>query len=277
MVKKLVAFMRDKKNEDIFYEGFYHTILFAIVYVLYSTYKTSTIGNSNYIFLFFFVLTSYGLIKYFLSCKQKFAPITKKQYPLSIKILAGYLINTGIWLAVTSMMMFFYGKIEILNQQLLDKQITDHPKMLVPQLFDTVISAPLMEEILYRGLLLNAILFIGLKLGVSKKYLFVVFLVLSALIFGSIHASSNILTFIGFSLIGLNLGALYLISGNLIVPITVHFLNNLSASLNVSNDLKRISIFICLLLIICLIEYVCKEDRNIIKKWAFSLIKKDKP
>ncbi|WP_414531056.1 CPBP family intramembrane glutamic endopeptidase [Enterococcus durans] len=80
--------------------------------------------------------------------------------------------------------------------------------------------------------------------------------VLSALIFGSIHASSNILTFIGFSLVGLNLGALYLISGNLIVPITVHFLNNLSASLNVSNDVKRISIFICLLLIICLIEYV---------------------
>lgn len=172
--------------------------------------------------------------------------------------------------------MFFYGKIEILNQQLLDKKITDHPKMLVPQLFDTFISAPLMEEILYRGLLLNAILFIGLKLGVSKKYLFVVFLVLSALIFGSIHASSNILTFIGFSLVGLNLGALYLISGNLIVPITVHFLNNLSASLNVSNDVKRISIFICLLLIICLIEYVCKEDRNIIKKWAFSSSKKGK-
>ncbi|MDM7545392.1 hypothetical protein QUD93_13100 [Lactococcus lactis] len=107
MVKKLVAFMRDKKNEDIFYEGFYHTILFAIVYVLYSTYKTSTIGNSNYIFLFFFVLTSYGLIRYFLSCKQKFAPITKKQYPLSIKILAGYLINTGIWLAVPNNLVFF--------------------------------------------------------------------------------------------------------------------------------------------------------------------------
>lgn len=132
----------------------------------------------------------------------------------------------------------------------LQQNLTDHPKMLVPQLFDTVISAPLMEEILYRGLLLNAILFIGLKLGVSKKYLFVVFLVLSSLIFGSIHASSNILTFIGFSLLGLNLGALYLISGNLIVPITVHFLNNLSASLNVSSDVKRISIFICLLLII---------------------------
>lgn len=98
-------------------------------------------------------------------------------------------------------------------------------------------------------MLLNAILFIGLKLGVSKKNLFVVFLILSALIFGSIHASSNILTFIGFSLVGLNLGALYLISGNLIVPITVHFLNNLSASLNVSSDVKRISIFICLLFI----------------------------
>ncbi|WP_311055341.1 hypothetical protein [Enterococcus faecalis] len=77
MVKKLVAFMRDENNEDFFCEGFYHTILFVIVYVLYLTYKESAIGNSNYIFLFFFVLTSYALIKYFLSCKQKFAPITK--------------------------------------------------------------------------------------------------------------------------------------------------------------------------------------------------------
>ena len=100
MIKKMVAFMRDENNEDFFCEGFYHTILFVIVYVLYLTYKESVIGNSNYIFLFFFVLTSYGLIRYFLSCKQKFAPITKKQYPLSIKILAGYLINTGIFLAL---------------------------------------------------------------------------------------------------------------------------------------------------------------------------------
>lgn len=45
-----VAFMRDENNEDFFYEGFYHTILFVIVYVLYLTYKESAIGNSNYIF-----------------------------------------------------------------------------------------------------------------------------------------------------------------------------------------------------------------------------------
>lgn len=262
----MVAFMRDENNEVFFNEISYHTTLFVIVFILYLTYKESTIGKSSYIFLLFFILTSYVLIKYFISCKQKFAPITKRKYPLSIKVLAGYLINTGIWLAVTSMMLFFYGKVEILNQQLLDKQITDHPEMLIPQLFDTVISAPLMEEILFRGLLLNAILFIGLKLGVSRKYLFVVFLVLSTLIFGSIHASSNILTFIGFSLVGLNLGLLYLISGNLIVPITAHFLNNMSASLNVNNTVKRTSIFICLLLIICLIEYFCKDDRNILKK-----------
>ncbi|MCG4709167.1 hypothetical protein L0P17_24380, partial [Flavonifractor plautii] len=53
--------------------------------------------------------------------------------------------------------------------------------------------------------------------------------------------------------------------------------NILRYRLNVSSDVKRISIFICLLLIICLIKYVCKEDRNIIKKWAFSSSKKDKP
>nr|WP_172684686.1 hypothetical protein [Lactococcus lactis] len=42
MVKKLVAFIRDENNEDFFCEGFYHTILFVIVYVLYPAQQLST-------------------------------------------------------------------------------------------------------------------------------------------------------------------------------------------------------------------------------------------
>ncbi|HFD1766437.1 TPA: lysostaphin resistance A-like protein, partial [Enterococcus hirae] len=130
-------------------------------------------------------------------------------------------------LVILKLMDFFYGKIEVLNQQLIEKQLTDYPDMANLLFFDSVFSAPLMEEVIFRGLLLNAILFIGLNLGISKRFLFIVFIIITSLLFGCAHQSNNMLTFIYFALGGLNLGVIYLMSGNLLAPIIVHFFNNL--------------------------------------------------
>lgn len=245
----------------------YHSVLLVSLVILLSIYKTTVIGKSPYVFLFFFLLVNYCFIKYFIRCRQRFVFLIKRKYPLSVTVLVGSLISTALWLAVDRLMLIFNGRAVILNQLLLDKQITSHPKMLVPQAFDVTFTSPVIEEIMYRGLLLNAILYIGMKLGLSKKLLFVIFLFLTTVLFGISHASNNFLTFVGFGLMGLTFGALYLVSGNLIVPILVHFINNLSVQVNARDTLKIISIVVALLLIIGPLEYFSKDDRNFVKKF----------
>ncbi|HFD1688054.1 TPA: lysostaphin resistance A-like protein, partial [Enterococcus hirae] len=196
-----------KIDADEFVGNFsYNTIIFGLVLQLYLIYKESIVKTNKYIFLFLFLLVSYCLIKYFLSCKQKFVPLLKGKFSLSSIIIIGYLVDLVSGLVILKLMDFFYGKIEVLNQQLIEKQLTDYPDMANLLFFDSVFSAPLMEEVIFRGLLLNAILFIGLNLGISKRFLFIVFIIITSLLFGCAHQSNNMLTFIYFALGGLNLG-----------------------------------------------------------------------
>lgn len=267
MIKKAKTILNKSENEKSNKQLFYHMVLSAIILIMMGFYSNSTEGKNLYYFLFFFLLTIYCLIKYLLSCKQKPINLGKGRVSLPIYILLGYLINTSIWLLITNLMNIFYGEIEILNQQILDRQLIDNPTMEVALIFDRVLHAPILEEIILRGLLLNVILFIGIESNIPKKYSILTFMILSAGLFGGMHASNNSLTFIGFMLVGLNFAIFYLVSGNIIVPIGIHFINNFESTLGTSGYAERIMLYISLLIIIIVIEYFSTDSKNLIKKW----------
>ncbi len=78
-----------------------------------------------------------------------------------------------------------------------------------------VIAAPIVEELLFRGVMLHRFTF---KWGLKKAIL------TSSLIFGVLHAD-----FIGAFIFGLVMCILYIKTGTIIIPIIAHMLNNLLA------------------------------------------------
>jgi membrane protease YdiL (CAAX protease family) len=78
---------------------------------------------------------------------------------------------------------------------------------------DLVIAAPLLEEIVFRGLLLHRW---GLRWGTRRAVL------LSSVVFGALLPD-----FLGAFVFGLTMSVLYLRSGSLLLPVACHFLNNL--------------------------------------------------
>lgn len=79
----------------------------------------------------------------------------------------------------------------------------------------TVIVAPITEEFLFRGIILQRW---------ATKWNIQVALLLSSLFFGILHAN-----FVGLSMFGLVMGVLYIKTRTLVVPIICHALNNLLA------------------------------------------------
>ena len=79
-----------------------------------------------------------------------------------------------------------------------------------------VVMAPVLEELSFRGVLLNRW---GYKWGLGKA------LIATSLVFGILHANP-----VGITVIGLVAAILYLQTRSLIVPIALHALNNLAAT-----------------------------------------------
>ena len=83
------------------------------------------------------------------------------------------------------------------------------------QLIATIFIAPIIEEILFRGILLQRW---------SVKWGIIPGTIISSLIFGILH-----LNFIGLSIFGLTMALVYLKTKTLFIPILLHMLNNFMA------------------------------------------------
>lgn len=258
IIKKLIGFF------DEFFELIrYNFLIFGLtVCLVIATEQSETINP--YLFSFCFIITIHYLLRYLLSCKEIKNLKRNNSVPLYVFILGGFLAIIGLWTIIQMLMQVFYGNDDILNQIVLDKRYRDNKAMQIPMTIHTIIFAPIMEEIVYRGLLLNAIMFFGSKCNFQKKQLFLVFMTLSSVLFGIVHLSDNFLTFIGFALTGLILASLYLLSGRIVVPMTVHFINNLSTSFGMDDQMKRVIVVITLLLTIGLIEYLSPKVKEIL-------------
>ena len=83
----------------------------------------------------------------------------------------------------------------------------------------TVIGAPLMEELFFRAIIFKRI---------SRKFNIYLGMIISSLVFGLLHIE---LAIIGAFLFGIACCILYIKYKNILIPMTVHFFNNLLAFL----------------------------------------------
>jgi uncharacterized protein len=81
-----------------------------------------------------------------------------------------------------------------------------------------VIAAPILEEVLFRGIILD---------GFLKRYSPMKSIVISALLFGAFHL--NPWQFVGAFLLGTMMGWIYYRTGSLALTIVIHFFNNFAA------------------------------------------------
>lgn len=101
------------------------------------------------------------------------------------------------------------------NQVGLEKFLTNAPLFIIILL--TVISAPIMEEILFRGFLLKICF---------KDYL-LIGIIVSSLLFGMAHHPTNLGSFVTYTGMGLVMGFYYKKYRRLELTMLLHFLNNL--------------------------------------------------
>ena len=87
--------------------------------------------------------------------------------------------------------------------------------------FMTAIAAPVVEELVFRGFLMDYFF--------TDQPIFAI--LLSGLIFGSIHASTNFISWVMYVVMGIILAATYNKEKNLAANISLHFLNNLLPSI----------------------------------------------
>lgn len=87
--------------------------------------------------------------------------------------------------------------------------------------FMTAIAAPVVEELVFRGFLMDYFF--------NDQPIFAI--LLSGLIFGSIHASTNFISWLMYVVMGIILAATYNKEKNLASNISLHFLNNLLPSI----------------------------------------------
>ena len=86
--------------------------------------------------------------------------------------------------------------------------------------FMTAIAAPIVEELVFRGFLMDYFF--------TDQPVFAI--LLSGLVFGSIHSSTNLISWVMYVVMGIILAATYNKEKNLAASISVHFLNNLLPS-----------------------------------------------
>lgn len=87
------------------------------------------------------------------------------------------------------------------------------------------VGPPIMEEVIFRGVIINELF---RKVGnqpISFK-MEIIALIVSSVAFGSIHLSSDIISFLLYVTLGATMGIVYLLTKSLKCSITVHFLNN---------------------------------------------------
>ncbi|MBA1393099.1 CPBP family intramembrane metalloprotease, partial [Lactobacillus sp. XV13L] len=84
-----------------------------------------------------------------------------------------------------------------------------------------MVIAPILEELLFRGYLLNALFHNHFKAGV----------IINSLIFGLLHVSDDPIYFMSKFLLGIVLNTVYLRTKNVKANIIVHLINNLTALL----------------------------------------------
>lgn len=145
-----------------------------------------------------------------LTTKHEKSEGTRKFYVYGAVLIISYIFITyGVFdYILYSMQSFDVGFIE-----LIEEYIETTPALIL--MIESVVVAPIFEEILYRGILLN---------GLLKRYSYRRAIIYSAMIFGIAHM--NVPQGINAFLIAIIIGAVYYYTKSLYVCMFMHFANN---------------------------------------------------
>ncbi|WP_315168052.1 CPBP family intramembrane glutamic endopeptidase [Metaclostridioides mangenotii] len=187
-----------------------NTVLLLIVIILIASIISSYYNINNFLFeiivLFLFTLLSIYIAQIFNICEFSLSFLTKKNL---LVILFGVCLLVLLDF-IFSYLIITFGIEESLNEQFINKE------SLLTQLIAGCLVAPIIEEIIFRGVIIG-------RLFKNKPY---VGIVVSSVMFGLLHFSNIILAPM-FILSGLIFSVAYYRTKKLEVSISMHIMINL--------------------------------------------------
>ncbi|HHO6498352.1 TPA: lysostaphin resistance A-like protein [Staphylococcus aureus] len=144
------------------------------------------------------------------------------------------------------------------NQKIWESIWADSQDQLHYYVIDSVVVAPVIEEVLFRGILFFALYKLIKELEKLEKWKFsdktnqyitvILFIIVSGLLFSSVHLSQSFLTSLPYLFAGVTLAIIFVITKNLLITITIHALSNLT-SFNHINEIQTYKLLSLLLFI----------------------------
>lgn len=114
----------------------------------------------------------------------------------------------------------FFGQSQTANNQAILSLLTSDRWIFYLLMFSGIILSPIVEELLFRGYLINAFF------KPQQTWLPIIF---SGVVFSLAHLSTNIVSFLIYAVLGMILATIYRRTENLCTSIGLHMLNNLLA------------------------------------------------
>ncbi|GAA6237345.1 CPBP family intramembrane glutamic endopeptidase [Apilactobacillus micheneri] len=147
-------------------------------------------------------------------------PVTKTDWKM---IIIAYVVSHLIEGGLTFLSNIFYHQSTSGNQQNLQDMFSTNNLTVILMLFGIIIFSPILEELVFRGYLMDALF--------APKFKWLPIIV-SGVLFGLAHNTSlNIFFFLIYAQIGFFLAYLYKQTNNLKVSIALHMLNNLISAI----------------------------------------------
>lgn len=225
----MLDFTKEFKEVKILPAVFWYIFTMIIVilgaFIIYLSSDINLIDNDNLLSLISTVLFIIILLYKFRVNKNKLLLMIKDYIKkINIKELGGVVatqlcLSMGISLLLIGIVYFTLPN--MLNNLLSESSVSEvstYGGLFISMLI-TVVGAPIMEELFFRAIIFKRI---------SRKFNIYIGIVISSLVFGLLHIE---LAVIGAFIFGIACCILYIKYKNILIPMTVHFLNNLIAFL----------------------------------------------
>ena len=209
----------------VFWYIFTMIIVILGAFIIYFTNDINLIDNDNLLSLISTTLFILVLLYKFRVNKNKLLLMVKDYLKkLSVKELCSVVatqlcLSMGISLLSISIVYFAFPN--MLNKLLSESSVSTvytYSGLFISMII-TVIGAPIMEELFFRAIIFKR---------VSRKFNIYIGMAISSLVFGLLHIE---LAVIGAFIFGIACCILYIKYKNILIPMTVHFFNNLIAFL----------------------------------------------
>ncbi|HDZ5595909.1 TPA: CPBP family intramembrane metalloprotease [Staphylococcus aureus] len=205
-----------QKFKDLFYDdlsvargNYFLTLLYAFLITIILLIGF-VVSDTHILYGMFIVLIGIVLLRLFKINLLSFKKLTMSQV---IYIIGGALLIYGL----DHLYLHFHDVPT--NEQELDRELQHTP--LYMSIVTIAIIPAIVEEIVFRGMIIRV---------VFRKHLFIG-LVVSSLVFASLHESNTWIGYLPYLYSGVIFGLIYLKTKRLEVVILIHFINNLSSLL----------------------------------------------